>query len=666
MALFQPVTQVRMTNVAVIKYKSHGKRFEVACYKNKILNWRNGIEKDLDEVLQIPQVFENVSKGKYANRNDLLKVFGTADDIAVCKVILDKGEIQVSEKEREVHLESLFRDVATVLAEMCVNAQTGHPLPVSMLESALRDAHFSVRPNDPAKKQALRAFEILQQRLPNYIARAHMRLRVVCAESDRLLMRSHLLQRFNARIESEDPTPPPGETLLPVGEQQLDSEDEGADAEGRGVSRPAGATAGPQPKKKAAGGGQGGGKGKGGRRGRNKCGGLDTDDGGDGDVSALDRLMREEQLMAAEEEEEVFKGHQGTEGKKAKKREKEARRRKAREKAEEEEAALRTQGREEETGGVEEKENKEEQEQDDRTKEEHVAEKEEQWEDLGAENQTRTKSENAPSLSQHPPSASTTSTYFAVFTCLPSHYRPIDLLVHNGLSPASASVAALHVLSSSVAAVSQPQQQQQQATREEKEKERQAAEQEETRKVSPPQTTRRIPRDPNDPSDYTGPIPDISTLIGDSGSHPFAGTARSGEPRIHVAVPKKSDRSRVQSGETEGVRARTASVSSAGQGSDQKCEVAGTSATPAGPKETSKAPVSEGTGAERGKGGGRPVKCSACLIACDGPAHYRTHVRSEWHLLNVKRKVREMRPLSEDEFSKMSEKDVTAFLAVES
>jgi len=114
------------------------------------------------------------------------------------------------------------------------------------------------------------------------------------------------------------------------------------------------------------------------------------------------------------------------------------------------------------------------------------------------------------------------------------------------------------------------------------------------------------------------------------------------------------------------VRARTASVSSAGQGSDQKCEVAGSSATPAGPKETSKAPVSEGTGAERGKGGGRPVKCSACLIACDGPAHYRTHVRSEWHLLNVKRKVREMRPLSEDEFSKMSEKDVTAFLAVES
>ena len=34
-----------------VRYKSHGKRFELACYKNKVINWRDGVEKDLDEVL---------------------------------------------------------------------------------------------------------------------------------------------------------------------------------------------------------------------------------------------------------------------------------------------------------------------------------------------------------------------------------------------------------------------------------------------------------------------------------------------------------------------------------------------------------------------------------------------------------------------------------------
>eukprot|EP00192_Tetraselmis_astigmatica_P024200 CAMPEP_0117655490 /NCGR_PEP_ID=MMETSP0804-20121206/4305_1 /TAXON_ID=1074897 /ORGANISM="Tetraselmis astigmatica, Strain CCMP880" /LENGTH=58 /DNA_ID=CAMNT_0005461841 /DNA_START=207 /DNA_END=380 /DNA_ORIENTATION=- len=52
MKVFQPIGQKRLTNVAVVRYKKGGIRFEVACYKNKVVNWRNGTEKDLDEVLQ--------------------------------------------------------------------------------------------------------------------------------------------------------------------------------------------------------------------------------------------------------------------------------------------------------------------------------------------------------------------------------------------------------------------------------------------------------------------------------------------------------------------------------------------------------------------------------------------------------------------------------------
>lgn len=58
----QPVGKVIMTNVAVVRMKKGGKRFEIACYKNKVFNWRNGVETDIDEVLQITRVYENVSK----------------------------------------------------------------------------------------------------------------------------------------------------------------------------------------------------------------------------------------------------------------------------------------------------------------------------------------------------------------------------------------------------------------------------------------------------------------------------------------------------------------------------------------------------------------------------------------------------------------------------
>lgn len=53
---------MRLTNVAVVRVHKTGKRFEIACYRNKVVNWRNRVETDIDEVLQIESVFENVSK----------------------------------------------------------------------------------------------------------------------------------------------------------------------------------------------------------------------------------------------------------------------------------------------------------------------------------------------------------------------------------------------------------------------------------------------------------------------------------------------------------------------------------------------------------------------------------------------------------------------------
>lgn len=49
-----------LTDIAVIKLKKGGKSFEIACYRNKIANYRNSQETDLSEVIQINEIFTNV------------------------------------------------------------------------------------------------------------------------------------------------------------------------------------------------------------------------------------------------------------------------------------------------------------------------------------------------------------------------------------------------------------------------------------------------------------------------------------------------------------------------------------------------------------------------------------------------------------------------------
>lgn len=68
-------------------------------------------EKDLDEVLQASTIYTNVSKGSLASQADLVTAFGTDDVSAIARLILDEGELQVSEKERQSSLEAKFKDI---------------------------------------------------------------------------------------------------------------------------------------------------------------------------------------------------------------------------------------------------------------------------------------------------------------------------------------------------------------------------------------------------------------------------------------------------------------------------------------------------------------------------------------------------------------------------
>ncbi len=169
--------QKRLTNVAVVRYKKFGKRFEIAAYKNTVQNWRNGLETDLDEVLQSTTVFSNVSKGILAKREDMIQVFGTDDEEKICVKILQDGQLQVSEKERQVELENRVRDVAGILSEKCINPKSKKPYTIGVLERALKDIHFSADPKKPAKLQANETLPLLQAQFP--IERAQMLLRIV-------------------------------------------------------------------------------------------------------------------------------------------------------------------------------------------------------------------------------------------------------------------------------------------------------------------------------------------------------------------------------------------------------------------------------------------------------------------------------------------------------
>ncbi|KAI1501235.1 SBDS protein C-terminal domain-containing protein [Biscogniauxia marginata] len=228
----QPSNQIKLTNVSLVRLKKGKKRFEIACYKNKVLEWRSGIETDLDEVLQIPNVFLNVSKGQTAPTAELAKAFGKdrpLDDIVL--EILNRGELQVGERERAAQMDRVHHEVVAIVASKLVDPRTKRVYTPGMIEKALdmlsSHAHGSSGTNTgtgtasttttttsssgaatpatgddaeakpraaakehvwtgvvttkSAKSQALEAMKALIAHQPIPVARARMRLRITCS-----------------------------------------------------------------------------------------------------------------------------------------------------------------------------------------------------------------------------------------------------------------------------------------------------------------------------------------------------------------------------------------------------------------------------------------------------------------------------------------------------
>jgi ribosome maturation protein SDO1 len=140
--IIQPSNRITLTNISLVRYKKGKKRFELACYKNKLLEYRSGIETNLDDVLQVPTIFLSVSKGATAPKEDLEKSFGKKASTPeghelVIKEILSKGEIQVGAKERGELLERIEREVLEEVAGRLVDPGSKRVYTTGMISKAL-------------------------------------------------------------------------------------------------------------------------------------------------------------------------------------------------------------------------------------------------------------------------------------------------------------------------------------------------------------------------------------------------------------------------------------------------------------------------------------------------------------------------------------------------
>ncbi|RDD52669.1 ribosome assembly factor SBDS [Nanoarchaeota archaeon NZ13-N] len=153
-------------SVVIARYSKKGQNFEIYVKLEKALEFREGKIKNIDEVLEIKEVFKDAKKGERVSSNTLKQVFGTDNIEEIAKIILKEGEIQITTEYKRKLIEEKERQIIDYIRRVSVDPRINAPFTYQRLEEMLKSIKYNIDPFKPAEIQADEIIKELKKKYP--------------------------------------------------------------------------------------------------------------------------------------------------------------------------------------------------------------------------------------------------------------------------------------------------------------------------------------------------------------------------------------------------------------------------------------------------------------------------------------------------------------------
>ncbi|MDI6905765.1 MAG: ribosome assembly factor SBDS [Candidatus Bathyarchaeia archaeon] len=150
----------------IARFTKDNEHFEVLVKPEKALDYRVGKTSAITEVLVAETIFSDANKGTKVSEEALRKAFGTTESLKVAEVILKRGTIQLTTKQRRKMIEDKRKQVIAFISRQCVDPRTNLPHPPLRVEQAMEQIHYSIDPFKPVEEQAKEIIKLLRSILP--------------------------------------------------------------------------------------------------------------------------------------------------------------------------------------------------------------------------------------------------------------------------------------------------------------------------------------------------------------------------------------------------------------------------------------------------------------------------------------------------------------------
>ena len=136
-----------MTNLdeaVIARLKKGVEVFEVLVDCDKAIEFKEGKEEDIKEVLAAEHVYKDAKKGLHASEHEMEKSFETQDALKVAEIVVKEGSIQLTKDYRDKLREEKKKKVVELIRLNAIDSKTGLPHPLVRIENAMEEARVKV------------------------------------------------------------------------------------------------------------------------------------------------------------------------------------------------------------------------------------------------------------------------------------------------------------------------------------------------------------------------------------------------------------------------------------------------------------------------------------------------------------------------------------------
>jgi len=176
---------VSLDKAIIASYDREGQHFELFLDPDNAYLYLEGSKKDLKNILVVDEVFEDAKNGERHKADAIKKAFGTTDIFEILKIMLEKGEVQLTTEQKRKKLEETRKKILAIICMEAIDARTKAPIPIQRLENALEQVRVHIDPFKDPREQVPGIVKLLLPLIPIKFEKINIAIKVPAAHAHR-------------------------------------------------------------------------------------------------------------------------------------------------------------------------------------------------------------------------------------------------------------------------------------------------------------------------------------------------------------------------------------------------------------------------------------------------------------------------------------------------